>query len=76
VTLGTLPQAQYASNLDVCVDTATAAAQCKRAVSVQSSYAQCLSEMESMECSRWNVPMSQLSTVPPPESCRGVILIR
>jgi hypothetical protein len=76
VMVGRLPEAQRAANLDVCVDTAIAAAQCKRAVAIGSTYLQCLSEMQTMECSRWDVPTSELSSVQPPESCRGVILIQ
>lgn len=75
VSLGTLPESQFASNLSRCIDTAIAAAPCKNAVEVGSDYASCISSIETMDCSAWAVPIDQLSSVPPPSVCNGVIRV-
>jgi hypothetical protein len=73
VNVGTVTEADRAVNVDVCYDTAIAAAQCKRATSVAPNYNQCLSDINSMDCARWNVPEDQLSSVGVPLSCQGII---
>lgn len=75
VTLGKLAESERARNVDVCYDTAVAAAQCKRAVQIGATYNQCLSDISTMDCARWDVPEDQLSTVTAPATCNGVILI-
>jgi hypothetical protein len=75
VANGTLTEAARASNASVCFDTAIAAAQCKKAVSTSASYDQCLVDIKSMDCARWNVPESELGTVQPPATCQGIILV-
>lgn len=75
VSVGRLAESQRATNLDVCIDTAIAAAQCKRAVQISGGYNQCLSDIDAMDCQRWNVPEDQLSTVGLPATCQGVVLV-
>ena len=75
VTLGTLTQADRSQNESVCVDTGKSAAQCDKAISIGTSYNQCLNDVNAMDCNSWNVPTSQLSTVTPPSTCQGVITI-
>jgi hypothetical protein len=75
VTVGTLSASQQAEETDTCVDVASAAARCENAVAVSSSYGQCLDDVEAKPCSDWNVPITELSTVTPPSSCNGIILL-
>ena len=73
VTVGSMPEANRADSQQTCTDIAIAAVQCKKAVSVASSYAQCITDIEAMDCSIWNVPLDELSTVQPPATCQGII---
>ena len=75
VSVGSVTEADRALNVDVCYDTAIAAAQCKRALTTGANYNQCLSDINSMDCARWNVPQEQLSSVGVPPTCNGVIRI-
>ncbi|XYI02211.1 hypothetical protein ACMHYB_21520 [Sorangium sp. So ce1128] len=75
VTVGTLSESQQAEELDSCVDVAFAAVRCEDAVAVSSSYDQCLDDIEAKPCSDWDVPETELSTVTPPSSCNGIILL-
>ena len=74
--LGTITEANYSSNLDACSRTGIAAANCGHAVSVGSGYDACISGVNAMACSSWDVPQSELSTVTPPSICMGGILER
>jgi hypothetical protein len=76
ITVGSVTESARAANVDVCYDTAVATGQCKRAVAVGPSYDQCLSDINSMDCARWNVPQDQLSSVGLPPSCQQIILIQ
>jgi hypothetical protein len=69
----TITEANFSESLDTCTRTGIAAANCGRAVSVGSGYDACISGVNAMPCSTWNVPESELSTVRPPNSCVGVI---
>jgi hypothetical protein len=73
VMVGTLAEEQRAPSQEQCTDVAIAAAQCKKAISIGSSYSQCLSDIRAMDCSLWNVPEDQLSTIQLPAPCRGII---
>jgi hypothetical protein len=75
VTVGSLPEEQRAATQEQCTDVAIAAAQCKKAISIGNSYSQCLSDIRTMDCSLWNVPQDQLSTIELPATCRGVVQI-
>ncbi|KYF55296.1 hypothetical protein BE08_33690 [Sorangium cellulosum] len=75
VTSGVLSGSQEAEALDTCVDVAVATARCEDAVAVRSSYDQCIDDIEAKPCSDWDVPETELSTVTPPSSCNGIILL-
>jgi hypothetical protein len=75
VTLGTVPEAQRASSLETCRDVGIAALQCKKAVSVGSTYSQCISDIGGMDCATWDVPEDKYSTIQPPATCRGIVII-
>ena len=75
VSVGTLTSANRDANYSACRDTAIARVPCKKAVSVGASYAQCINELQGMDCARWAVPVDQLLTVKIPAACDGAILI-
>ncbi|MFZ5890806.1 MAG: hypothetical protein ACOY0T_07110 [Myxococcota bacterium] len=75
VSLGTISEADRTANQGQCIDVAIAAVPCKKAISVTSGYSQCMTDTRTMDCSRWAVPIDQLSTVKPPTTCQGVVLI-
>lgn len=75
VTVGTVSEADLASNEARCVDVAIDSVPCKNAVQVTSSYDACVSAVDAMDCSSWAVPLDQLSSVTPPAVCQGIILV-
>lgn len=75
VSVGKLAEAQRAANVDVCIDTAIASARCKNAVEIGPTYDQCLSDIDAMDCQRWNVPDDQLASVGVPATCQGVVRV-
>jgi hypothetical protein len=75
VALGTVTEANRAGTFSACQDAAVASVPCEKAVDVGESYAQCVADVEHMDCTRWAVPVDQLSTVRVPETCQGAILI-
>ncbi|MET0594185.1 MAG: hypothetical protein ABW133_15900 [Polyangiaceae bacterium] len=75
VHVGTLPEEELASSQDQCTDLAVATIPCKRAVSIGESYEQCISDIRSMDCVIWKIPEDKLSTVAPPNTCRGIVFL-
>jgi hypothetical protein len=73
VEVGSITSADFQANFDSCADVAKAAARCKNAMAVTSSYDACIAGIKAMPCSSWNVPQSQISQVTPPADCTGVI---
>jgi hypothetical protein len=41
--------------------------------SVSDDYDTCLSQINGMACSRWDVPATQIGTVTPPTSCDNAL---
>jgi hypothetical protein len=76
VELGTLTQADFDAQLDVCIDVGVAAARCENAVALGPTYDECLADIDAKLCTDWDVPMSELGTVLPPDTCRGQIMVR
>jgi hypothetical protein len=75
VEVGRLAATDESSNLDACKRVAIAAVPCDKAVAVGSTYDSCLSEVNAMPCSTWDVEPTALSTITPPTSCAGVIKV-
>lgn len=75
VQVGRLPQSELATQVDSCERVAVASVPCDKAVAVGSTYDQCISETNAMACSTWDVDTTQLATIQPPASCRGVIKV-
>ena len=63
------------TQLDACKRVAVASVPCDKAVAVGSTYDQCINETKAMACSTWDVDTTQLGTIQPPASCRGVIKV-
>jgi hypothetical protein len=76
VEVGSIASSDLELNLEVCNDVGMASAQCDHAADLGPTFDQCLVQIDQKPCSDWNVPMSELGTVTPPESCRGQVLIR
>jgi hypothetical protein len=75
VAVGRLPQSELQTQLDACKRVAVASVPCDRAVAVGLTYDQCINETKAMACSTWDVDTTQLGTIQPPTSCRGVIKV-
>lgn len=76
VSVGRLVQSEYQVNYDTCVRVAEAGIPCDSAVSVTSSYDACLVDVRAVPCATWDVPLEQMSTITPPSTCMGTILVQ
>lgn len=72
---GTLMESDRAANLSECLDDSGMQLDCRKAVATSANYSQCLSDVKTMDCAKWNVPPEQLESVRLPDSCKGVILV-
>ena len=75
VNVGTIPETELQLSRDQCTDIAVATIRCKKAVSIGDTYGQCISDIQSMECSMWDVPADNLGSVSPPSTCRGIVVL-
>ena len=75
VQVNRLTAGEKQGQLDACNRVAIAAVPCDKAVEVGPSFDQCLSETDAMSCQTWDVELTQLSTITPPNSCFGVIKV-
>lgn len=73
VDVGRLDQGALERNVDMCKKLLIEKLPCSAVQSVGSSYAACVSQVETMSCSQWDVPQEKFATVPAPASCDSAL---
>jgi len=74
VQLGRLDQDSLQTNVDECVQGTEARLPCASVTGVSADYDKCISQINGMSCSRWDVPQTQFGTVLPPASCNELFV--
>jgi hypothetical protein len=69
VSVGRLDEGSKQYNIDQCKKLIIDKLPCSAVRSVGSSYPTCISQINAMACSQWDVPMDKFGTVPVPASC-------
>jgi hypothetical protein len=73
VKVGRIKEAAKKTNVDQCYNIIVDKLPCSEVASVSDDYDTCLSQINGMACSRWDVPATQVGTVVPPSSCEGAL---
>jgi hypothetical protein len=73
--VGRLPASQTSDAIAQCSRALKATFPCEDVVAVGSSFSSCLSGIKAMDCAVWDVPQEELSTVHPPDTCTGVLML-
>jgi hypothetical protein len=73
VNVGRIKEAAKKTNVDQCYDIIVDRLPCSEVASVSDDYDTCLSQINGMACSRWDVPATQIGTVTPPASCDNAL---
>ncbi len=69
VQVGRLDEGSKKYNIDMCKKLIIDGLPCSAVQSVGSSYATCISQINAMACSKWDVPQEKFGTVAAPVSC-------
>jgi hypothetical protein len=69
VQVGRLDQGALKQNVDMCKKLLIDKLPCSAVQSVGSSYSTCVSQVNAMACSTWDVPQEKFATISPPASC-------
>lgn len=69
VEVGRLDKGSLKYNVDQCKKLAIERLPCSAVQGVGSSYQTCVSQVNAMACSKWDVPMEKFATIPAPASC-------
>lgn len=69
VKVGRVAESQRKANVDSCISLAVEHAPCSEVKSVGSSFDTCISQINAMACSQWNVPQEEYGTISEPVSC-------
>lgn len=75
VQVGRLDESGRQRNVDSCNNLLASAIPCSAVTSVGGDYDACLSGIDAMDCSKWDVPINQVGTVGPPTSCNEALAI-
>lgn len=73
--VGRLPASQASDATAQCARVLKASFPCEDVVAVGSSFSSCLSGIKAMDCAQWDVPQEELSSVQPPATCSGVLML-
>ena len=60
--------------VDECVEQIEGTLPCTAVTDVSDNYDKCISQINGMACSRWNVPQTQFGSVAPPVSCNDAFV--
>jgi hypothetical protein len=74
VQVGRIDQDTAQTDIDACVQQIEDRLPCTDVTDVSDSYDQCISQINGMACSRWDVPQTQFGTVTPPASCTDALV--
>jgi len=69
VEVGRIDADTAQTKTDECVQQIEDTLPCTAVTAVSDDYDKCVSQINGMACSRWNVPQTQFGTVAPPVSC-------
>lgn len=73
VKVGRINETAKKTNVDQCYQIIVDRLPCSEVASVSDEYDTCLSQINAMACSRWDVPATQIGTVTPPASCDNAL---
>jgi len=73
VKVGRLAEAQRKANVDSCVKLFVDHVPCSEVTSVGREYDTCISQINAMACSLWNVPEEKFGTISEPVSCESAL---
>ena len=69
VKVGRLKEADKKRNVDECYKIIVERLPCSEVMSVSDDYDKCISQINGMACSKWDVPQTQFGTITPPTTC-------
>ena len=69
VKVGRMKESERQGNVDKCIQVIVDRLPCSEISSVSDDYDTCISQIEGMSCSRWDVPTTQFGAITPPTSC-------
>lgn len=69
VQVGRMKEAERQGNVDKCIKVIVERLPCSEVTSVSADYDTCISQIDGMSCSRWDVPTSSFGAITPPDSC-------
>jgi hypothetical protein len=69
VKVGRLDESALKNNVDMCKKLLIEKLPCSAVQSVGSSYSTCVSQVNAMPCSMWDVPQEKFATIAAPASC-------
>jgi hypothetical protein len=69
VKVGRMKESDRQGNVNKCVQIIVDRLPCSEISSVTDDYDECISQIDGMSCSRWDVPTTQFGTITPPTSC-------
>jgi hypothetical protein len=69
VKVGRMSQSLANTNTKQCIDLFVEHAPCSEVTSVGAEYGKCLSQINAMACSQWDIPQEQYGTISEPVSC-------
>jgi hypothetical protein len=73
VKVGRIAESQKKANVDSCIKLFVDHAPCSEVKSVGGDYNTCVSQINAMACSLWNVPQEQFGTIGEPVSCESAL---
>lgn len=73
VQVGRIAESQKKANVDSCVKLFVDHAPCSEVKSIGGEYKTCVSQINAMACSQWNVPPEQFGTIGEPISCESAL---
>jgi len=74
VQVGRIDQDTAQTNIDACVQQIEDGLPCTDVTDVSDTYDKCISQINGMACSRWDVPQTQFGTVTRPASCTDALV--
>jgi len=73
VKVGRLAESARKANVDSCIKLFVEHAPCSEVTSVGGEYGSCISQINAMACSLWNVPQEQFGTISEPITCEHAL---
>jgi hypothetical protein len=71
---GIVLKSKVNSTYSDCIDVALSAVPCDNASAVSNSYFRCLSDIEEIPCTTWDMPISEIFQLALPSSCMNAII--